>query len=212
MRSWRALSVLLGVFVLLFTATPIATAAPPSRLAECSTELFHADRRLGPETLPVLGPVGRQLHGYHRTGHVAAQQFLDTFYDSAASSWRFPPQDGYVLDPNGNPIRWNQLLRIGARIDRYGSEFGSFLAPEGLPYANRSIPPQNLVGNPAAGCNYRDYLVTRDFTVRAGPIAPWFLQPGRGLQYQLASALIPGAPTPVNVKWLVDNGYLARLN
>ena len=167
--------------------------------------------KLGPDHLPVLGTVGEQLHGYDRTGHRSVGTFLATYFDDATGSFRFPPQDGYVIRPDGTPLRWQQHLVPGTRIDRYGSEFGAFLAPEGARYASRSIPPQNLVGTPAAGCNYHDYQVLRDFQVDAGPIAPWFFQPGHGLQYQLESALVPGAPARLNVMWLVDNGYLQRL-
>ncbi|MFD0331805.1 TNT domain-containing protein [Streptacidiphilus monticola] len=81
----------------------------------------------------------------------------------------------------------------------------------GPPYALRAIPPQSLDGQPAAGCNYHDYRVLRPFSVDAGPIAPWFDQPGLGWQYQLDSALVPGSPARLNVLWLVQNGYLERL-
>jgi hypothetical protein len=50
--------------------------------------------------------------------------------------------------------------------------YGSFLAPAGLPYSARSIPPQNLDGTPAAGCNYHEYQVLKSFSVDEGPIAP----------------------------------------
>ena len=33
--------------------------------------------------------------------------------------------------------------------------------------------------------NYHVYKVLTDLTVLAGPIAPWFGQPGQGVQYQL---------------------------
>src|SRR2546421_722811 len=72
-------------------------------------------------------------------------------------------------------------------------------------------PPQSLDGNPPASCNYHDYRVLKPLPVDAGPIAPWFAQPGYGLQYQLDAALVPGAPERLNVLWLVDNGYLQRL-
>jgi hypothetical protein len=213
--AWRrTLTLLAGLVLTLTIAVPVAAAAPagpPSSLSQCSAELFHGDRRLGPEQLPVLGPVGRELHGYSRTGHRSVETFLDTFWDPTASSFRFPPQDGYVLRPDGSPIRSVQDLVPGQRIDRFGSEFGSFLAPEGSPYSSRSIPPQNLVGSPAASCNYKDYKVLRDFAVFSGPVAPWFFQAGLGQQFQLNSGLVPGAPTPLNVMWLVDNGYLQRL-
>jgi hypothetical protein len=164
----------------------------------------------------VLGNVGIELFGYRRTGGESSAAFLAQYYDPTANGgrggWIYPPDNGYRLDPAGNPIEWQQTLVPGQDIDRYGSEFGSFLAPTFSPYASRAIPPQNLVGNPAAGCNYHDYKVLKPLRVDAGPVAAWFAQPGGGLQFQLDSTLIPGAPTPVNVLWLVNNGYLARLN
>jgi Tuberculosis necrotizing toxin len=51
--------------------------------------------------------------------------------------------------------------------------------------------------------------VTRASDVDASPIAPAFEQSGGGRQYLLMSAYVPGAPSPLNVKWLVDNGYLS---
>jgi hypothetical protein len=86
-----------------------------------------------------------------------------------------------------------------------------FLAPQGIPHSTRSIPPSNLVGAPAANCDYHLYQVIRPFDVRAGPIAPWFYRRGGGLQYQLDGALVPNAPPSLSVNWLLDNGYLTRL-
>lgn len=196
-------------------ATALASAPPvhaaPVNPTQCSAELYHDDRRLGPEHLPVLGEVGRQLVGYSRTGSLGEEEFLSTYYDSAAGSWRYPPQDGYELTPDGEPIKWQEPLEEGEVIDRYGSEYGAFLAPRGLPYATRSIPPQNLVGTPAKRCNYHVYRVIAEFDVDAGPIAPWFGQVGGGTQYQLRGALVPGAPERLDVLWLLDNGYLERL-
>lgn len=185
-----------------------ATPLPPE---ECSAELYAGDARLGPLVLPRRGVVGFQLAGYSRTGHHTVDEFLGTFYDADAGGWRYPPADGYLIGPGGRPVTWTQTLPAGLRVDRYGSEYGAFLAPAGLPYTTRSIPPSNLVGAPAAGCNYHSYEVLRPFAVHAGPIAPWFFQSGGGLQYQLSGALVPGAPERLPVLWLVDNGYLARV-
>ena len=49
--------------------------------------------------------------------------------------------------------------------------------------------------------NYYVYEVTKSFDVGAGPIAPWFEQPGGGTQYV----------TYTNVKGLLEGGYLRRL-
>jgi hypothetical protein len=196
-------------------ATTSATAsATPSD--QCSAAYHGNDARLGPADLPTTGTVGFELIGYRRTGSMSTADFLAKYYDPTANSgtggWIYPPKNGYLLTPDGTPIEWHQTLLPGQDIDRYGSEYGSFLAPEFLPYAVRAIPPQSLDSNPPATCNYHDYRVIKQFQVDAGPIAPWFAQPGGGLQYQLDATLVPGAPAQINVSWLVNNGYLARVN
>lgn len=199
------------------TAADAATAgaATTTPSDECSAADYHGDVRLGPEDLPTTGPVGRELIGYKRTGNLSEDKFLATYYSPTANNgnpgWIYPPANGYVTLPDGTPVEFEITLYPNQNIDRFGSEYGSFLAPEGLPYASRSIPPQSLDSNPAAGCNYHDYKVLKPFKVHAGPIAPWFGQPGYGFQYQLDAALVPNGPARLNVLWLVDNGYLARI-
>jgi hypothetical protein len=194
-------------------AAPAASPAVPSDT--CSAAFEQGDMRLGPEELPTTGPVGHELIDYQRTGGASHSAFLAKYYDpnanNGAGSWRYPPHNGYLTTPDGTPLETTQQLLPGQDIDRYGSEYGSFLAPAGLPYATRSIPPQGLDGQPAAGCNYHDYKVLKPFTVDAGPIAPWFNQPGLGWQYQLDTSLLPDRPAQLNVLWLVNNGYLHRL-
>lgn len=192
------------------TATTTGIAAETGSLTECSEADYHGDKRLGPRKLPVLGDVGLQLLGYRRTGGLTEQRFLATYYDSVAASWRYPPKNGYVLRPDGTPIQYVITLTPGKRIDRYGSEYGTFLAPKGTPYASRAIPPQSLDSSPAASCNYHAYRVKKPFAVHSGPIAAWFAQPGGGFQYQVDGALLPGAPGSVNVGWLIANEFLER--
>ncbi len=48
--------------------------------------------------------------------------------------------------------------------------------------------------------NYHVYRVLKPFEVLAGPIAPWFGQPGQGVQYKLSQ----------NVLTLIQNGFLER--
>jgi hypothetical protein len=198
-------------------AVPVSAAPAPAHTeTTCSTALFEGDRRLGPQDLPRHGEVGRELRDYERTGSLTPTAFLATYWDPAANSgqggFRFPPDNGYVIGSDNQPEVSAVVLSLGNRLDRFGSELGAFLAPEGLAYAARSIPPQSLVSNPAAGCNFHEYEVERAFAVDTGPIAPWFAQPGGGEQFQLVSALVPGAPTPLNVMWLVNNGFLERLS
>jgi Tuberculosis necrotizing toxin len=189
----------------------VAAVAVGGPFEACSATFFDGNSLLGPADLPVRGPVGEELAGYRRTGSMSPASFLARYYDTGAGSWIYPPDNGFVIKPDGQPEETTATLRPGQDIDRYGSEFGGFLAPAGLGYAYRSIPPTNLHSTPAASCNYHDYAVLRAFDVDAGPAAPWFGQLGSGLQYQLDATLVPGAPAPLNVMWLVNNGYLERL-
>lgn len=210
MTKHRILSSLLATAALVLggagaasAATPAATAHTP--LDQCSTAYYEDNSLLGPAQLPVFGAVGLQLIGYHRTGFESPSAFLAKFHNTAG--WIYPPDNGYVV-VNGMPLERTQKLHPGQRIDRYGSVYGSFLAPAGTPYAERAIPPSSLDSTPAAGCNYHVYAVLKPFDVDSGPIAAWFDQPGGGLQYQLDSSLVSGAPTQINVLWLLNNGYL----
>jgi hypothetical protein len=192
-------------------AAATAQAAPQGLFSTtCSADFDGGDFRLGPAQLPNVGRVGFQLLGYRRTGGMPDSAFLAKYWDATANSWIYPPDNGFLIVA-GQPVEFTQTMVPGTDIDRYGSEYGGFLAPEGSPYTTRAIPPSSLDGTPAAGCNYHDYQVLKPFAVHSGPIAPWFGQTGLGLQYQLDGTLIPGAPASVNVMWLLDNGYLRRL-
>lgn len=205
------------------STAPVATAAKSSATSApaasashgCSAETYQGDQRLGPAVLSNSGATGKELVGYRRTGSLTVAKFLSSYWDDAANGgqggWIYPKNDGFLNDADGNPIKWTQQLNRGTFVDRFGSEYGAFLAPSGIAYSSRAIPPSSLVGNPASKCNYSNYRVKKGFKVSAGPIAPWFGQPGRGTQYQLKSELVPGAPDQLNVLWLVSQGYLERV-
>ncbi|TWP44756.1 DUF4237 domain-containing protein [Lentzea tibetensis] len=204
------LAVLVSVTTLLGGVTPALASAPP----ELCSGTHQGDARFGPDHLPRpwQQPVGPILAGYHRFGGLSPQKFLEKYWDATANSWKYPPQDGFRLGPDNQPIKWVSELRVGRKLDRFGSEFGAFLAPAGSPYSSRAIPPQSLnTFDPAYRCNYHAYRVTKSFKVWEGPIAPWFQQPGNGVQEKLDRALVPGDGA-LNVGWLITNGYLARVS
>jgi hypothetical protein len=191
-------------------ATSRASQAVPA-VDTCATPL-DGDARLGPAVLPTTGPVGRMVQGYDRFGSLTKDAFLARYWDPIANagrgSWIYPPDEGFLAK-----VMVVATLPVGTRIDRFGSEFGAFLAPAASRYAQRAIPPQNLNTFDARyPCNYHVYEVTKPLPVRLGLVAPWFSQLGLGAQEKLDSSLVPGAPTPLGVLWLVDNGYLKRLN
>jgi len=198
-----------AAIVMLATAAPTiaATAPPAAPRTGCSADYLDGDYRLGPETTPNRGPVALELIGYKRLRGMSPRRFIARYWDSATGSWKYPPDNGFLII-HGKPLKFHLILEPGEPIDRYGSLYGSFLAPSGTPYAARSIPPSSLDDAPGFTCNYHTYKVIRAFTVEAGPVAPAFGQPGFGLQYQLVSSLLPGDPAKANVYWLVDHGYL----
>lgn len=220
MRRRRLLLVLTFVFSFAFAESAVGTAAPLGGSSDlqggqgCSEEYFNGDRRLGPETLSDQFPVADQLEGYQRTGDLTPDAFLDKYWDptvAPAGSYKYPPQQGYVLDSSGNPLRTQAKLGIGTLIDRYGSEGGNFLAPAGAKYTARALPPVNLVSVPADYCNYHVYLVTKPLPVYAGPIAPWFEQVGLGTQYEVVGELLPRVDqcgSKIDVSWLRCADYV----
>ncbi|HWH10425.1 MAG TPA: TNT domain-containing protein [Solirubrobacteraceae bacterium] len=198
-------------------AQPPALSLLPGLTRTCSNAYYDGDSRLGPAQFQTVGMVAPMLFGYNRTAGLTDAQFIATYWDATANGgsggWRYPPDNGYLLI-GGRPIEFVGTLSTGELIDRFGSEFGSFLAPEDTPYAQRSLPPMSLDNfDPAYTCNYHLYRVIKPFKADEGVIAPAFGQPGFGLQIQLNSTLVSGAPTSgYNVMWLINNGYLARDN
>ncbi|WP_438319832.1 TNT domain-containing protein (plasmid) [Streptomyces sp. HUAS TT3] len=192
--------------------TTTTAAAPAAPAAACSGE-FQGDGRLGPKVLPKRWqePVGPLLKHYQRTGKLTSAEFLKKFWEGPADTggWKYPPNDGFA-EVNGTVDKAPELLEPGERLDRFGSEYGSYLAPAGDPYAERALPPQNLNTRDAAfPCDYHAYEVAKPFTVWEGSIAPWFEQPGGGRQIKLDPAFLsPGEGQRLNVRWLLDHGYL----
>lgn len=197
--------------VMLLVGWGIGAGQASAKRTTCSKVDHMNDARLGPKRLPDAGPLGRVLRGYERFAGMSARRYLRRYYDAAAKSWRYPPQGGYQLTPDGRPVRMQLTLFAGQRVDRFGSDFGGYLSPEGTPYAARAIPPQSLdnAQRPSA-CNYSRFQVLKDIPVYSGPISSAFGQPGFGLQYVLEASIFPGAPDPktFNVAYLLTNGYL----
>ena len=183
----------------------------------CGPPYVRGRRELGPKVLPRTGYFGSLVRGYVRYGGLTPDRFTFRYWDASAQPpfWRYPPDLGFAHSggwSNGRVLRSRTTLAAGSLADRFGSPYGAFLAPGGTSFGARALPPDSLdtrTDDPAHLCNYHLYRVSRAFDVDAGPIAPAFQQPGGGLQYLLMSAYVPQAPTPLNVRWLVDNGYLS---
>ncbi|SDP13186.1 LXG domain of WXG superfamily protein [Streptococcus equinus] len=90
----------------------------------------------------------------------------------------------------------NITLQPGTIIDRYGSNSnGRYFSPIGTNFENRALPPF-MINEP-----YRKYIILKPINSKAGIIAPWFNQPGMGIQYY----------TELSVKDLIDRNYIRIL-
>ncbi|MFK0111160.1 TNT domain-containing protein [Streptomyces sp. NPDC091217] len=159
------------------------TKAPPTGLQD----YYHGDWRLGPSYLGTTGVIGRMLRGYRPQDSTSQFWFLGCYWQTDQqnqSGWWYPDNNGFVLR-DGRPVEAPKTLRVGQRVDLFGSGNGFFLAPEGTPYTKRALPPTNLdeydPKNPPF--NYHLYRVVKPLTVQAGPIRPWFGQEGLGEQF-----------------------------
>ncbi|MEV5380979.1 TNT domain-containing protein [Streptomyces nondiastaticus] len=191
-----------------------ATKAADLRAKLCTGSLDPKNPQLGPaaNTLPgpAQKPVGPLLSGYDRTGGLKPDKFLSKYW-TGKPNWNYPPNDGFAT--RGGKLDKNKTtLKAGQKLDRFGHEGGSFLAPAGARYPQRALPPDSLQTiDDKYPCNYHVYTVAKPFTVWQGGIAAWFEQPGGGQQILLDPALVPDAPKPkLSVGWLVDKGYLKR--
>ena len=173
---------------------------------------FKDDWRFGPKRFPDEGPIGRMLDDYRRFNGLGRNVFLDCYWHTGfAPGWYFPNDDGFLVI-HGEPVMFDDTLDVGEKVDLFGSGQGRFLAPAGTPYKNRAIPPTNLnTFTTDFTFNYHKYRVTAQFTVSAGPIAPWFGQPGLGLQYFTGTTTAPNLPANPRIPDLVGNGYLVEL-
>ncbi|GJJ70337.1 hypothetical protein EMPS_02686 [Entomortierella parvispora] len=168
-----------------------------------STFYFCRDARLGPKHLPKLFPLNDITDPYDRLGGLCAAEFLAKW--TVNGSYTYPVKDGFLLNIAGEPIKGTAKLLEGTLLDRFGSEYGSFLSPAEAPYPQRSIPPSNLDApkdQPLYPFNYHVYKVIKPFDVEAGPIAPYFGQPGAGTQYHTFS----------NIMKLLADGFLERVS
>ncbi|BCL15034.1 TNT domain-containing protein [Micromonospora sagamiensis] len=193
------------------SGSPCRPGTPPN--APPTTTHYEDNQLLGPARPPKAHPVGPLLAGYQRFGALTAQEFLDQYANAAQDAYVYPPAGGFVIAPDGRPIKAAQTLLPGYRLDRFGFPGGAYLAPLGTPFSSRSIPPSNL-NTPANAplANYHVYCVLKPFTVDSGPIAPWFAQPGMGTQYKLERRHLPEAGPQLSITWLIEHGYLVEEN
>jgi hypothetical protein len=95
-------------------------------------------------------------------------------------------------------------LPQGTVIDRFGYPGGAYLSPDGVPFAERALPPESALKP------YYQYVVNDPTALPPGwhieesQAASWFHQPGGGPQYRIIAP--PGEDPSVDA--LVESGYL----
>jgi hypothetical protein len=194
-----------------------AQATPP--LGGETKTYFQNNQDFGPDYLPTSGPVAKLLGAnYSRFGPMSEEDWKQNFYiptDKVNGPWSWPrissgfnPKAG---PPYGAPTEKKVPLPVGKLLDRFGSTFGQFLSPAGIPFGMRALPPSKL-NTPSDGptANYHVYCVTKVFDVDAGAIYPWFAQPGMGRQFFLNPDYLEGKGTDT-VQWLLNNGRLIEV-
>ncbi|WP_234809595.1 TNT domain-containing protein [Mycolicibacterium tusciae] len=94
----------------------------------------------------------------------------------------------------------------GTVIDRFGYPSGAYLSPEGVPFAERALPPDS------AFKPYYQYVVDDPsklppgWRIEQSQAAPWFHQPGGGTQYRIIAPDGDEASVDALVEW----GFLRR--
>ncbi|MGV0837327.1 TNT domain-containing protein [Mycolicibacterium thermoresistibile] len=102
----------------------------------------------------------------------------------------------------------NAELPSGSRLDRFGYPGGSWVSPEGVPFAERSLPPGS-VDKP-----YFKYEVNAEvglppgWRIEQSQAAPWFHQPGGGIQYRVLDDTGNNGSVEELVRW----GYLREVD
>ena len=117
-----------------------------------------------------------------------AKMYCMTYTKGKKGEDRFYSDDGAPIYPLNDGAVGNVkviTLKAGAGlVDRYGRSSGRYLSPEGTPIEQSSLSKD------AKKQTYHVYKIIRDIeNVEEGLIAPWFNEPGGGIQYRLPKTI-----------------------
>lgn len=139
------------------------------------------------------------VRGWEPTGAMPWDDSASHFGTREMRIW--PGNDGF---PPGYAPQPAQLPE-GTIIDRFGSEGGRYLAPDGTPFADRALAPESVEWS------YNRYMVTGEplppgWQILEGPVEPWYGQtPAPGARQYMITG--PDG-VEVTVRELVKRGIL----
>lgn len=120
------------------------------------------------------------------------------------------PDDSLQSKPYAIPgsVIDNAPLAAGTEIGRFGYPGGSYMAPDGTLFAELSLPPDSALKP------YFRYVVNDGIGLPPGwrieqsQVAPWFHQPGGGIQYRILDEFGKSGSVEDLLRW----GYLRKVN
>jgi len=118
----------------------------------------------------------------------------------------FYPDDTLPTKPYAVPgtVVPDANLPAGTILGRFGHPGGAYLAPDGTPFAQLSLPPESALQPYYQYVVEDPSLLPRGYHIEQSEVSPWFHQPGGGTQYRVIGP--DGKDAPVDA--LLDSGYL----
>ena len=105
--------------------------------------------------------------------------------NGTASTWA--DESGNIIWPlNGGAVAGtekNVVLTSGFQFDRYGYNSGTYVSPVGTPFEMRSLAPGTELKP------YKVFEVVKPVRATGSIVAPWFGQPGGGIQFELENSI-----------------------
>jgi len=147
----------------------------------------------GGDITPDMPGADRYPDDMSRYGDLSRQEFYDKYWNPESDRWHYPEAKDGFPDGFDGPASPNSM-QPGDVIDRFGPADGKYASPADTPFPERAIPPSSI------SSDYTQYRVLKPLPeeVLEGKIAPWFEQPGGGVQYKFDHP----------ISWYQERGYL----
>ncbi len=117
----------------------------------------------------------------------ASVKSAQTVAKGTASSAKWVDEAGNIKWPANNGAiegtEKNVVLQKGYQFDRYGKNSGSYVSPVDTPFEMRSLAPGT------ENTPYKVFEVVKPVRGQGSVIAPWFDQPGGGIQFKLNNSI-----------------------